>query len=289
MNSWVNYHGHTRYCDGSAAPEEYSKEAIRLKLPAYGFSSHAPVPFATKWNMPDDKLGGYLAEIGKIKQRYSSQLQIYLGMEIDFIPGIAGRFQHMMKDTKLDFFIGSIHFVEKFSDDEYWNIDTSYELFQKGLKELFGNDFRKAAIRFWEITRQMIEEDRPTIIGHLDKIKMFNKKAHYFDEQESWYEDQVELTLKAIKKQGCIVEINTRGYYRYGQPDLYPGEWIIRKLVTENIPVIISSDAHMPEEILKGMAYTANILKKLGVKKLVALYDNRWDEYPYTENGLQFK
>ncbi len=289
MISWVNYHSHTYYCDGVSAPEDYVKEAIRLKLPAYGYSSHAPVPFPSDWNMPDNKLADYLSDIRKIKEQYQSQLQVYLALEIDYIPGIAGRSNYIMKGVDLDYFIGSIHYINQFPSGEYWNIDTTLELFEKGLKEIFSNDFRKAATRFWEVTRQMIEEDRPNIIGHLDKIKMFSANANYFNEDESWYRDQVDLTLKDIKKYGCIVEVNTRGYYRYGQPELYPGKRIIKRLVEYNIPIMISSDAHTPEEIIKGFPDTTILLKKLGVNKLAALYNNKWNEYPFTDKGLEIE
>ena len=288
MNSWAIYHSHTWFCDGAEPPEPYIKEAIKLGLSAYGYSSHAPVPFASGWNMADEKLPEYLKSVNEVKEKYSQQIQVYTGMEIDYIPGIAGRSKHLMKNTALDYFIGSIHYLGRLSSGEYWNIDTSQELFVTGLKELFNNDIRKAVTLFWEITRQMIEEDRPDIIGHMDKIKMFNKRGLFFDENESWYRDQVELTLAIIKQKGCIVEINTRGFYRYNRPDLYPGEQIIRQLAKLDIPVLISSDAHKPEEILLGMLYTVPILKQSGIKKLAALYNGHWNEYEYSEKGYSF-
>ena len=115
---------------------------------------------------------------------------------------------------------------------------------------------------------------------------MFNANQCYFSESESWYIDQIELTLNLIKSKSCIVEINTRGFYRYGQPDLYPGEWIIKRLIAKDIPIMINSDAHKPTEISEGMEHAAGILSKLGVEKLAALYNNKWDEYAYTSEGL---
>lgn len=288
MISWANYHSHTHYCDGAEAPEEYIKEAIKLGMPAYGYSSHAPLPFYSSWNISNEQLKNYLSEITNIKTKYRSQIQVYMGMEIDFIPGIAGRSKHLMKNTDLDYFIGSVHFLEHFPDGTYWNIDTSHELFVRGLREIFNNDFRRAATNFWEITRQMIEEDRPDIVGHLDKIKMFNAHSCYFHENDNWYKDQVELTLDTIKKQGSIVEINTRGYYLYGKTDLYPSAWIIKRLADKKIPVIISSDAHQPDEITKGLSYTAKMLKKAGISKVSVLYDNAWNDYAFNEEGIIF-
>ena len=117
---------------------------------------------------------------------------------------------------------------------------------------------------------------------------MYNPVFNFFNETEKWYRDQVELTLSVIKKHDSLVEINTRGYYRYKQPDLYPGEWIIRRLAEMEIPALISSDAHKPEEILLGMLYTVPILKRSGIKKLAALYNGHWNDYNYSEKGYSF-
>ena len=288
MTSWINIHSHTNYCDGASAPADYIREAINLRHPAYGFSSHAPLPFPTDWNVADKELPNYIKDVLALKQRHQKEIEVYLGLEVDYIPGIAGRHRHVLTGIELDYFIGSVHFVDRFDNGEHWNIDTSAELFAKGLNEIFHRDGKRAATRFWEISREMIEADKPHVIGHLDKIKMFNTGNKYFNEQDAWYRDQVELTLDLIKKLNCIVEINTRGFYRYGQEDLYPGAWIIQKIARLNIPVMINSDAHHPSEISEGMAYTAAKLKGLGIGKLTALYQGKWNSFDYSEEGIAF-
>jgi histidinol-phosphatase (PHP family) len=135
----------------------------------------------------------------------------------------------------------------------------------------------------------MIIEDRPDIIGHIDKIKMFNVKNSYFNESEKWYTEQVDLTIKTLKEYNTIVEINTRGLYRYGQTDLYPGKKVLEKLVKANIPLMINSDAHKPEEIIMGMPHAGGILKNSGVKSIYALRSGKWSEYPFDESGIYWK
>lgn len=288
MQAWANYHSHTNFCDGSDEPVKYIEEAIRLGFAAYGYSAHAPVGFETNWCLPDTKFPDYLASIDQIKKYYKEKIQVYLGLEIDFIPDFVGRSMHLLKDVQLDYFIGSVHFVDRFEDGTYWNIDTSEELFLKGLKEIFHNDFRKASIRFFEITRQMLEEDKPPVVGHLDKIKIYNKNRNFFKETEKWYRDQVDLTIDTIKKTGSIIEINTRGYYKYQQPDLYPGFWIVEKLAKKGIPLMINSDSHKPSEIDGGLSYTAAKLKELGINEIFSLYNNTWTSFPFDERGIRF-
>lgn len=283
---WTNYHSHTRYCDGSDTPELYIKEAIKKNLPAYGYSSHAPISFKTDWCVADSNFNNYLNELRGIKLKYESKIQTYIGLEIDYIPGLAGRNKHILKDAELDYFIGSIHFVDTLSNGEAWNIDTTKELFEKGLKEIFSNNFQKASGRFYELTCQMIEEEKPHIVGHLDKIKMYNNSNIYFAGTEKWYKNQVEHVLEAIKQSDTIVEINTRGYYRYGQLDLYPSNWIIEKMIEKDIPIMLNSDSHRPGEIISGFEYAATELLKLGLKVLWVLLDNKWQSVEFNRKGL---
>jgi histidinol-phosphatase (PHP family) len=283
---WTNYHSHTFYCDGSHAPEYYIKQAIESNLPAYGYSSHAPIDFESDWCIADEKFKRYISDIHSIKNDYSKWIQVYLGLEIDFIPGVAGRHKHLLKNQELDYYIGSIHFIDQFADKTHWNIDTSKELFDKGLKNIFNNNYRAAATRFYELTWQMLQEDSPNVIGHFDKIKMYNNGNLYFNENDSWYKDLIEKTLLEIKNSEVIVEINTRGFYKYGQKELYPSSWIIEKLIEMDLPIMLNSDAHSPDEIVSGFHYAASELKKLGLKKLWILLDNEWKAAAFNENGL---
>ncbi len=272
----ANYHSHTHYCDGAEHPEAYAQMAMKKNLFAYGYSSHAPVNFETDWNIKKSELQNYISDIQKIKTKYEGELEIYLGLEIDYIPGISGRFKYANAPAELDYFIGSIHFVDGFNDNTPWNIDTSKELFDKGLQRIFSNNFRSAAERFYDITREMIINENPTILGHMDKIKMFASRQNDFNENEPWYKRAVMNTLKAAQKQGTIVEINTRGYYRYHQPDLYPSLWIIELMKEMNIPMVLSSDAHHPDEIIEGFDFALAEIKKIGVNELSVLKKGNW-------------
>jgi histidinol-phosphatase (PHP family) len=132
----------------------------------------------------------------------------------------------------------------------------------------------------------MLDEDKPDIIGHLDKIKMFNKKGRFFDESEKWYTEQVDMTIDTLKKNSTIVEVNTRGFYRYQQTELYPGDQIIEKLNKAKVPIMINSDSHKPEEIIMGMPYAAEKLMSLGVKRIFALHSGKWQEFSFDRNGI---
>src|SRR5688572_6616337 len=100
---WANYHTHSNYCDGKGELAEYVTAAREKNIISLGFSSHAPVPFDCKWCMPKARLDGYLEEIEGLKKS-NRDIEIYKGLEIDFIPGVVSPNDF---DQLLDFTIGS--------------------------------------------------------------------------------------------------------------------------------------------------------------------------------------
>lgn len=284
---WTNYHSHTHYCDGKNHPQEYIKSAIEQGLAAYGYSSHAPIGFNTDWCVKEAELDNYVKDVEQIKQDYSDRIEIYLGLEVDYIPGVASWQKAAYRDRhNFDFFIGSIHFVDSLPDGTHWNIDHTKEKFDFGLDKIFNGDFRLASERFYALTRQMIVEDKPDVVGHLDKIKMYNKHGEYFQGDEAWYKEQVMGTLEVVKNAGTIVEVNTRGFYRYGQDELYPSQWIIKEMANMDIPIMLNSDAHECHELIEGFEYAARELSTLGVRKLWSFIGGVWSGYDFDETGL---
>src|SRR5437762_14159596 len=96
----------------------------------------------------------------------------------------------------------------------------------------------------------MCEKSSPTIIGHLDKIKIQNRENKFFDESDVWYRGEVLKTLDAIRKCEAIVEVNTRGVYQGKSETTYPSPWILSECLKRNIPITISSDAHHPDDLV---------------------------------------
>lgn len=79
---------HTHFCDGGAHPLKYVEQALQLGMVSLGFSAHAPVPFDCNWAVPQSRLKAYITEILGLKEQYQSDLQIYLGLEVDYFPDI---------------------------------------------------------------------------------------------------------------------------------------------------------------------------------------------------------
>lgn len=270
-----NFHTHTTWCDGKSTPEKIISKAIELGYKSLGFSGHAPTKLQAEWQMTPDGFAEYKQKILKLKKTSASQIQIYLGVEADYIPNIAG--SSNFKKDNLDYIIGSVHYVSSnLFQDKFLTIDASPEVFENGVKHLFNNNIKAAVVRYYETIREMLMVDKPDIIGHLDLVKKFNKGNRYFNEQEAWYKDEINKTIEVIRTTNCMVEINTRGFYKNLMSDFYPSNEIIEKCHEFNIPLVINTDTHHFEELAKGRNEVLELLEKLNIKSHKALFDNKW-------------
>jgi histidinol-phosphatase (PHP family) len=285
-----NLHTHTSFSDGSSAPEEYVKEALRQRFSVLGFSDHSPVPFENNFAIREGRLDEYCEAIGKLSPSPFSPpleeggrgwgLQILLGLEIDYIPGITTSIEEYRKKHQFDYFIGSVHLVRNGNNPGLWFIDgPDISIYDQGLHDFFQGDIRHGVTSYYHQINQMILTQKPEIIGHLDKIKMHNR-SRYFREDEKWYIQLVDETLDLIRENQCVVEVNTRGIYKKRSDSLYPGPEILKKIHAMKIPVTIASDAHKPDELSLYFEETKKVLSEIGFKALSLITAEGWKEVP---------
>lgn len=287
--SWANYHSHCNYCDGSHEMERYLLAAIDQNVKAYGFSSHAPLPFPTSWAMSLEQSLQYFKEISSLKEKYADTIQVYTAFEQDYITNTFVSAKHWYKAFQVDYIIGSVHFVDTFANGRYWEIDNTTKAFKEGLKLIFHDDVQKAVKRYYALIREMVQVQQPDVVGHLDKIKIHNRNELFFDEHEKWYQQEVLKTLKAIAATNSIIEVNTRGVYKKKSKETYPGHWVLELIQELKIPIMLNSDAHHPSDITKEFAKTAKTLQQIGFKKLKVFFDDRWQSRSFDETGIDLE
>lgn len=265
-----NYHTHSCFCDGKDKPREYVEFALAHGFRALGFSGHSPLPYSNSFSIKDYQ--GYCDDIRSLKVEFAGRIDIRLGLEIDYVPGLLEDFKPLIEQGGLDYTIGSVHLIPNPDNIEVlrqlcssasaeqqkqipyhlWMIDgPRYETYDKGLRHIFGDDIRAGVRAYFHQQNAMLERNRPTIVGHPDKIVMHNRDR-YFTEDETWYRDLALETIHLIKSLDLICEINTRGIYKGRHSDYYPGKWLIQEMNHLRIPVIVSTDAHAPEDLIKS-------------------------------------
>lgn len=280
-----NLHTHTRFSDGSDDPEKYVEAALVQGLAALGFSDHAPLPFKNSFALQENETGPYCENILSLRKNVQnhgigpskSKIDIFLGLEVDYIPGIGHPFSYFLENHPLDYLIGSVHLVRNGSADDLWFIDGSDPAtYDEGLNVVFGGDIRKGVTAYYKQINEMLISSKMDILGHFDKIKMHNQ-GRFFSETEPWYIALINETLDLVRDCGTIVEINTRGLYKKRCDSLFPSGEVLKKIHALNIPVIISSDAHKPREIAMLFSSTADLLFKIGFREVMGLTKKGWE------------
>ncbi len=264
---------HSHYCDGQGTLASYVKKAIEKNMYAIGFSSHAPVPFNSDWHMQSVHLDNYISEIELLKGEYEDII-IYSGLEVDYIPGQIGPSD--FADRDLDLIIGSVHYAGQFADQINCCIDDTVEEFERGLRLIYNNDIKKLVASYYEIVIEMVKNDPPQIIGHLDLIKKLNSNNRFFNEKESWYQRIISSVIKAISASDCIVEVNTRGYYKGFSKQFYPGKQILKKCFEADVRLTINSDAHHPNEIDNNFEDAVSLLLDIGYRSIYIFDQGKW-------------
>ena len=248
----TNYHSHCSFCDGKAPMEEFIKEAIRQGFSAYGISSHAPLPFATAWTLDRNRVNDYLDETSNPASPFFQQLP-------------------------LDYRIGSVHVMR---DDygTYVDIDTRPEVLVERLREHFGNDLERLVRNYFAKLMRMVEAGGFDIVGHADKLYMNAERCQPGITSTTWYKEIIREYFGRIARKGLMVEINTKKFESTGcfSPSIehFP---LLKEL---NIPVVVDSDAHRPENINSGREEALRALKKAGFTHVMELHGGLWQQVP---------
>ena len=270
-----NYHTHTHFCDGKENMRFFVEKAIELQFDHLGFSPHAPISDLYDFTLTEDEIPAYLKEVAHYQKQYP-QIQIFKGMECDFIPGMTKDFSYYKSNFGLDYIIGGVHLINVPNSNDVWFIDgPKRETFDHGIATFFNHDVKKAVTCFWEQTYEMIEAQKFDIIAHVDKIKMHNQNR-FFKEDEEWYVKLVDHAIDLIVNNHLIVEINSRGIYRLRCNNFYPSDYILEKLARKKAPMVISSDAHKAEELPLYYEEAKEKLQNFGVETLSVLINKAW-------------
>lgn len=273
---WTNYHSHCSLDDGEGSLDDYAEQAVERGLAAIGFSCHAPLPFPCDWVLSEASFVQYSHEAAQLKRRYASKLQIYFGLEVDYIRGLCGPADPAIRARRLDFTVGSVHFLDDPASGDHLEIDGPIEGYERCLNEFFGGDIRRMVREYYQLVREMAAESTPDIVGHLDVIKKNNPRGRFFSEEDGWYRDEVRRTLEVIAASGAIVEVNTGGLARGRTDSVYPSPWIIGECAKLGIPSNVNSDAHKAEQLTFYFEEAREILRTQGYRERMVLLDGRW-------------
>lgn len=269
-----NYHSHTHFCDGAQEPESYIKAAIQKSYKSYGFSTHAPIPGGSVWNMKEEALEEYVSNVQSLQEKYKNDIGIYLSMEVDFMEDLQGPSKYA---SILDYTIGSVHFIGKGPGERRFEMDGPYSKFLIGLKDHYQNNIVEAVEHFFNLNWDMIRNDPPDVVGHIDKIVSHLMKYDVSILQSDWYNNLLKETAHILEESDVIVEVNTRGLRSSKHPTTYPHSNFLGILKNHKIKYQMNADVHKIADLDMGYVETLDTLRGLGINELWIRIKNQWE------------
>ena len=240
----IDLHNHTIRCNhAEGTVDEYIERAIALGIDVYGFSEHAPMDFDEGYRLAFDEMAAYENDIRTARERYKADIDIRLGYEVDWLPG---HMDERVLGADVDFLIGSVHFIDK------WSFDNPE--FIGGWKS---RDIDEIWLAYFEATEAMAKSGKFDIVGHFDLIKIFK----YMPKKDIRL--LAKNALDAIKQSGMTLEINAAGL-RKPVAEPYPSKMLLEEAYALDIPITFGSDAHAVDQVGYGYEEVAALAKEVG-------------------------
>lgn len=251
----VDLHSHTTLCNHAVGSvNEYVEEAIANGTDIFGFSDHAPMDFDPTYRMSFEEMALYRGWIMDAKQKYADKIEILFGYEVDYLPG---HMDERVLQSDVDFFIGSVHFINEWGFDnpefigryEHEDIDVIWQ-------------------KYFDLIEAMAKTELFDIAGHIDLIKVFKFMPK---------KDILEIAmpaLKAIKEADMVLELNVAGY-RKPCEEPYPSPSILQAAFELGIPITFGSDAHNPEQIGLFRKEAEDLARSIGYTECATFKDRK--------------
>jgi histidinol-phosphatase (PHP family) len=208
-------------------------------------------PFWRQW--ATDDLDDYCAFV-----REDTDLR--LGLEVDFVPGREDRLANLLEARDFDYVVGSVHFV----GDHAVDMEGEFDVWGRG------ESAERVWQRYFELLAEAARSGLYDIMAHPDLVKIWGggRPAPEVDPRR-YYEPAVEAFLEA----GVAVEVSTAGY-RKPVGELYPGPAFLEMVADAGLPVALSSDAHVPDQLGHGYERAVEALRDHGIGEL-AVFERR--------------
>lgn len=269
----TNYHSHCLYCDGRADMATFARFAASKGFTAYGYSSHAPLPFPTAWTMEWDRMDDYLSEFSRLKRQYDGRLELYVGLEIDYLNEESHPAAACFQRLPLDYRIGSVHLLQN-EQGEVVDADLSPDRFAQMVRTHFHGDIEAAVRQYFARSNRMLQLGGFDILGHADKVHYNAACYRPGVTAEHWYSQLVHDHLADAVSRGYLIEINTKAFCETGV--FYPDVSLFSFLHALGARVVVNSDAHYPERINYGRPEALRALKKAGFDAVTELHGSAW-------------
>ena len=169
--------------------------------------------------------------------------------------------KNILDAWNFDYIIGSVHFLNG------WGYDAS-----KIKDEWQRHDLREIYETYTAEVEKLADSKIYDVIGHPFNIRLF-KNFPDFD-----VTPYLERVASAMKKNNLAVDVNTGTKYRYPVGEISPYADFMKVAAAYELPIIISSDAHQPEDCGRFCDEAVTYVKSFGYDKVLT-FNRRQREF----------
>lgn len=256
-------HMHTPLCKHATGdPEDYAAVAERRGLSGLVVTCHNPMPdgYSAAARMTADQFDDYLALIERARSAWAGRIDIRVGLECDFVPGYERHVEAQLAATELHHVLGSVH----------------PQVGEYRKRFLTGDPLGDQQVYF-EHLAQAAESRLFDTLAHPDLIKNSFR--------ESWDESRILpvilRSLDRIARTGVAMELNTSGLNKV-IPEMNPFPAMLVAMQERQIPVVVGSDAHVPERAGADWEQAYDLLEAAGYRHVSLFLDRQRQDIPLT-------
>lgn len=254
-------HCHTPLCKHAfGEPEKYAAVALARGFKGITFTCHCPLPngFSASVRMAPEQFDDYVAMIAATRAAFAGRLDVRLGLESDFYPGVEPWLEKLHARVPLSHVLGSIHY--QVSDYR---------------KLYFTGDVKLYQQLYYEHLALSAESGLFDTLAHPDLIK--NESPTEWDFAQ--LRPCIERALDRIAATGVAMELNTSGVQK-ALPEMNPSPSQLALMCERGIPVVIGADAHVPERVGDGYITALKLLEKVGYEEVSFFTDRKRQDVP---------
>jgi histidinol-phosphatase (PHP family) len=222
----ANYHTHTFRCNHAQGSEEqYIQRAIEAGIEILGFSDHSPQfypgGYTSRIRMLPEQLEDYAMTLYVLRQQYSGQIRLHIGLEAEYYPGLFPELREIIRDYPIEYLIMGQHWCGNEVNEAYVGRPTE------------DVDFLK---RYYRQVLDGLDTGLFTYVAHPDVL--------HFVGDEKVYEEQTRMFCREVADRRIPLEINLLGLRNRSH---YPNPAFWRVAGQENCQVVLGVDAHHPD------------------------------------------
>ena len=223
-----NYHTHTARCRHAVGTEEeYVQHAIAGGLQILGFSDHTPFLFPgdyyTHIRMFPEQLPDYAASVLALKEKYAGQIQIHLGLEVEYYPDRMEALLDYIEPFGIEYMLLGQHWCGNEQNEIYNGRPT---------------DSEAQLARYCDQVITAMDTGLFSYLAHPDLLNFTGEDAVYIR--------HTDRLCRAAKEMNIPMEINFQGI-REGRH--YPRQLFWDVAGDVGCKVVFGSDAHRPEDV----------------------------------------